>query len=153
MKKSSELRIVRIFKSIFNVRTWSDYDRIKSFTTYLVNGFKKLFIPQKKAAGSGDTFKKAMKDYNLSEDDLIIQQNALWRWSILMVVITLCIFSYSVYSIFNGSIKAFIVSFVVSLISLTLAFRYHFWYYQIKVRKLGCSVREWYRQGLLGEKK
>jgi intracellular multiplication protein IcmV len=52
-----------------------------------------------------------------------------------------------------GSIKAFIVSLVVTLIALILAYRYHFWYFQMKQRKLGCTFSEWYKQGLFGEKK
>ena len=40
-----------------------------------------------------------------------------------------------------------------TLIALVLAFRYHFWYFQMKQHKLGCTFNEWYRQGLLGEKK
>jgi intracellular multiplication protein IcmV len=55
------------------------------------------------------------------------------------------------YQLFYGSYQAAIVSFIILWIALVLAFRYHFWYFQIKNRKLGCTVYEWYR-GLLGDK-
>ncbi|QRN02861.1 type IV secretion protein IcmV [Legionella sp. MW5194] len=151
MKKESPSRIVTVLKNIFNVRKWSDFDRMKSFTLYLGDGFKRLFVPQK-TTGSGESFKMAMAKYNLSEKDLVAQQKALFRLSILMFIAAILVFSYAVYHVIYGSISAVIISLVVMLIALTLAFRYHFWYYQIKVRKLGCTFREWFRQGLMGEK-
>lgn len=150
MKNQSGSRIVNVVKSIFNVRRWSDFDRMKAFTVYLGDGFKKMFVPQRQQGGQ--TFEEAMSKYHLTEADLIQQQKALYRLSILMCAAAFLIFSYAVFNIFYGSIIAMLISLVVTLIALSLAFRYHFWYYQIKVRKLGCSFKEWYRQGFLGDK-
>ncbi|STX40969.1 intracellular multiplication protein IcmV [Legionella donaldsonii] len=151
MKKESKSRFVTIFKRIFNVRWWLDFDRLKSFTMYLANGFKRMFVPQQNA--KGESFENAMARLNLSEKDLIAKQSALHRLSILMCGAALFIFAYAVYHLFYGSYRAVIVSLVIMMIALVLAFRYHFWYFQIKERKLGCSISEWYRQGLMGEKR
>ena len=69
-----------------------------------------------------------------------------------MLLSACLIFVYAGYQFFYGSIKAFIVSLVVMLIALVLAFRYHFWYFQIKQRKLGCTFNEWYRRINRGER-
>ncbi|HHF7366953.1 TPA: type IVB secretion system protein IcmV [Legionella bozemanae] len=149
MKKQS--RIVRLVSRIINVRRWFDWERMKAFTMYLGNGFKRLFVPQKKV--EGESFNEAVQLFNLSDESLLIKQKSLFRLSIIMVLAALLILGYAGYQLFFGSIKAFLVSLIVTLIALVLAFRYHFWYYQIKNRKLGCTFNEWYRQGLLGEKK
>lgn len=150
MKKKKGSRIVRIISNIFNVRRWFDWDRMKFFTTYLVNGIKKFFVPQPQE--KSESFEEAVEKLKLNEMDLVIKQKALYRLSMLMLGIATSIFIYTVYQFIYGSFKATIISFVVVLIALVLAFRYHFWFYQIKNRKLGCSIQEWYRKGLLGEK-
>lgn len=151
MKKNQSSRIVTILSSIFNLRAWIDFDRLKSFTTYLVNGFKKMFVPQK-LTGPGESFEDAMSRLNISEKDLQDKKTALYRLSLLMCVAALFIFAYAIYHLVYGGYRAVIISLVVMLIALVLAFRYHFWYFQIKERRLGCTMQEWYRKGLLGEK-
>ncbi|MBL7480690.1 type IVB secretion system protein IcmV [Legionella bononiensis] len=150
MKKKSGTRIGSIFKRIINIRTWSDWDRMKAFTLYLLNGFKRLFVTQKEV--EVESFDSAVNKLKLSDADLVIKQNALLRLSIVMLAAAFMIFIYTGYQLFYGSFKAAIVSLVVMLIALVLAFRYHFWYFQIKHKKLGCTIKEWYRQGILGEK-
>ncbi|HBD9373371.1 TPA: type IVB secretion system protein IcmV [Legionella pneumophila] len=135
---------------MINVRKWFDWDRMRSLTLYLVNGIKRLFIPQEPT--HVESFDEAARKLKLSEADLVIKQKALLRLSIIMVIAAFMIFIYTGYQFLYGSWKATIISLVVVMIALVLAFRYHFWYYQIKQRKLGCTVKEWYRQGLLGEK-
>ncbi|WP_454785659.1 type IVB secretion system protein IcmV [Legionella sp. WA2024007413] len=148
MKKQS--RIGNLLRRIINVRRWFDWDRMKAFTLYLVNGFKRLFVPQKKV--QGESFDDAVKHLNLTDESILSKQKSLFRLSIIMVFAALLIMGYAVFQLFYGSLKAFLVSIVVTLIALVLAFRYHFWYYQIKNRKLGCTFNEWYRKGLLGER-
>ncbi|CAM4467498.1 MAG: hypothetical protein LEGION0403_FIIPPAGN_00222 [Legionella sp.] len=151
MKKQSESRIVKLISSILNVRAWFDWERVRSFTLYLSNGFKRLFVPQQN--NEVESFEEAATKLNLSDTTLMTKQNALFRLSIVMLIAAGLILGYAGYQLFYGSFKAVIVSLIVTLIALALAFRYHFWYYQIKNRKLGCTFNEWFKQGLLGEKK
>lgn len=155
MKKNSRVRnteskIVRVFTRIFNVRAWFDWDRVKSFTLYLHNGFKRFFVPQQ--ANTSESFDEAVAKLNLTEKDLLLKQKSLFRLSIVMVVVATVVLFYTIYQLLYGSYHAALLSLVIMFIALVLAFRYNFWYFQIKHRKLGCSFKEWYRQGLLGEK-
>lgn len=150
MKKKTGSRIGRVFKNVINIRYWSDWDRVKAFTSYLANGFKRLFVPSQ--ATAAESFDEVIARMNITETDLTLKQKALLRLSIVMVAVAGLVLMYVGYQLFWGSFKAAIVSFVVVLIALVLAFRYHFWYFQIKKRKLGCTYEEWYKQGLLGEK-
>lgn len=136
--------------NIFNFRFWIDYDRIRAFTQYFVNMAKKLFVPGTPLPT--ESFEEALKRQNISEEVLTARKKGLYRLSILMTVISALLFVYSIYHVFMGSIMAVVLSLVVSMLALVLAYRYHFWYFQITKRKLGCTFREWYRQGLLGDK-
>ena len=150
MKKKTGSRTIQLFGRIFNVRSWLDFDRMKSFTGYLGTGFKKMFVPQEPEAK--ESFEEALVRQNINEKDLKSKQSALYRLSLLMCGTAVIIFAYGIYHLFYGGYKATIISLSVALIALALAFRYHFWYFQIRERKLGCTLKEWYRKGLIGGK-
>ena len=150
MKKKSGSRVVRVFTRIINIRTWFDWDRTKAFTIALKNGIKRFFVPEQ--ITTVESFESAKSKMKLNDTDLLIKQNALFRLSMVMLTAAFLLLGYAGYQLFYGSYKGFVVSLVVTLIAVVLAFRYHFWYFQIKHRKLGCTFDEWYRQGLLGEK-
>ena len=149
--KKSRSRIARVLTSLINVRYWIDWDRTKALTLYLVNGFKKFFVPQQTT--DTETFAAAQKRLNLTDNELLARQKGLLRISILMAVFVVLLFIYAIYNFYYLNIKAGIVSLVVMLIAAVLAFRYNFWYFQIKERKLGCSVREWYKKSFTGDKR
>lgn len=144
-------RFGSLFSRIFQFQFWLDVDRIKAFTYYLLGLFKRFFIPQPQKAT--ESFEAAKKRLKLTNAQLADRQKALWRITVLMLVIAGLLFGYGVYQVLFGSIRGIILTGVVILISLTLAFRYHFWFFQIKEKKLGCSWKVWLYEGLLGGKK
>lgn len=158
MKKKSESRIVNVFSRIINVRAWFDWERMKIFSSFVGNALRRLFMGElndaKKEPSPAltESFNAAKNEFHLSDADLLIQEKSLRRLSALMTLLALLIFIYSGYHFIYGTFQAGAISLVIMLIALALAFRYHFWYFQIKTRKLGCSVQEWFRKGLLGEK-
>lgn len=145
-KKKEDLLIVRVFKKIINIRGWFDYDRVKAFTLYIGNSAKKLLVPPNKAPDH--SFDEVMQKLNLTPADLELKKKALWRLSMLMLGCAGLIFAYAIYSVILGHWLAMLVSLVVMAIALVLAFRYHFWYFQICEHKLGCTLKEWYSKGL-----
>lgn len=150
MKKKSGSRIVRVFSRIINIRRWADWDRLKAYTLYLGNAIKRLFVPETPVRT--ESFDVAMKRLKITDADLLIKQKALLRLSVVMLCAASFIFIYAGYHLFYGTFRATLVSLVVMMIALALAFRYHFWFFQIKRRQLGCTFKEWFRQGLMGEK-
>lgn len=150
MKSKSNSRLGHLIKSIFNVRYWFDWDRIKAFTQYLYKGAKTLFILEETT--DTESFEAAKKRLKLTDNDLLIRQKGLLRLVITMLIIAILSFSYTLYLFFDGSLKGGVVGLVLTCVALTLAFRYHFWYFQIKEKKLGCTFHQWFKQGLMGEK-
>ena len=143
-------RVVRVFTSIFNVRLWIDWDRSKAYLLYVFFGIKKYFVPQ--SPSSEESFTEAKNKFELSDEMLIKQQNSLLHLSLLMLGFAFLMLIYTVYQLILGSLFSVIVSVVVMCLALTFAFRYHFWYFQVKERKLGCTLTEWFRRGLMGDK-
>jgi intracellular multiplication protein IcmV len=151
MKSQKKSRTLNVITSVFNVRQWSDYDRMKTFSQYLGQMIRHTLIPNKvEIKKSEEYFLEKVAAMNLTEADLEARKKRFYILSILMCVIALGVFGYSIYHMVHGNLKAVVVSVVVTMIALVLAFRYHYWYFQIKIRKLGCTFGEWFRRGLLG---
>ena len=151
MKKKSRSSASQYFRRKINLRQWSDFDRLKAGSQYLQQSFYKYFVPEKHK--NNETFEAAKKRLKLTEKDLLTRQNGLLRVSRLMFLFACGLFIYALIRAYLGHLSSMFVSLMVSALALTMAFRYHFWYFQIKHRKLGCSLREWFQQGIRGEKK
>ena len=131
------------FKRNFNVSQWSDFQRTKDSTSYLGGVVRRYFVPKK--TRHAENFDETVQRMGLSEDDLTAKAAALFKLSMVMLVIGLCVFAYFVLQLVSGAWRSVLVSGVVMLLPLGLAFRYHFLHFQIKHRKLGCSFSEWAR--------
>jgi len=50
---------------------------------------------------------------------------------------------YAFYHLWMGHYLPILPSIVLSCVCLAQAFRYHFWYVQLKIGKLGCTFDDW----------
>lgn len=150
MKKKSGSASYRVLSRIFAIKEWFDWARLKSFNIAFKTTLLNLLVLKKNT--HSESFNTAVKKLDLTDEDLLLKQKSLLNLSRLMLFVALVILLYTGYQLFYGSYSAAIVSFIIMLLAVTFAFRYHFWYFQIKQKKLGCTFHEWFRQGLLGEK-
>jgi len=151
MKSKSSSKTKGFIKAVFNPRAWVDFDRVRAGQRYILSVCTTYFIPQERAPT--ESFAEAKKKLHLTDQDLISRKKALFRLSIMMLFISSLLFAYTLYNLFSLEFLAAGLSVVVLSIALVLAFRYHFWYFQIKQEKLGCTFKEWFNQGLMGKKK
>lgn len=129
------------------VKKWSDYDRV----TESVSGWKavlaKLLVPR--TPQRYESFEQAVKRLKLKPADIQKRMRTLKRLTLLMLVIGLAILGYTFYNLIYTHWIASILSFILFILTLVLAFRYHFWYCQMQHRILGMSFWQWFRIGLL----
>ena len=104
---------------------------------------KKILVPTQKPEKT-ESFEQALARLNLTQADLKEKQKNFLRLAFTFAAVAGVILTYAVYLLFFGSFNAFMLAFIVSLIALSFAFRFHFWWFQVKKRKLGCSIKEWY---------
>jgi intracellular multiplication protein IcmV len=150
-KKTQKTKVAKMVTRVINVRKWADLDRIKSGGMFLVNGVKRVFIANSK--GSKESFEEASSRLKLTDAELNKQANALLYLSIGMLCLAIALIVYAIYQFIVGHWHAGILVLSLSFIATAFSFRYHFWRYQIKSRKLGCTLSEWFHLGLLGTKK
>jgi intracellular multiplication protein IcmV len=130
------------YKPAVNVKAWMGWDIIKSSSIYVYNLGKSLVVPQK--AESSESFEEALARLNLTEADLKTRQQEFMQLFVIYAAIGVAIILYCLYLFYTLSFMGGLLSLVVASLSFALAFRYHFWVFQIKQRKLGCSVQEWW---------
>jgi intracellular multiplication protein IcmV len=150
MKKRSKSRIASLFQRIFNIRWWIDFDRAKGAIGYISQSVKGIFVLQK--PNKPTSFSEAVASLHIKEEELQARARGLYRLSILMLIIALCLLGYTGYLVLYSTLHSAIVCIGLMGLALIFAFRYHFWYFQIHQRRLGCSIKEWYRIGIWGGK-
>jgi intracellular multiplication protein IcmV len=153
MQKRQRRSFFEVLGDVFNFRMWLGADALRSFWQFIVTAVQRMFVPSSHSASDQDeTFEQAQARLGLSDEVLISRQIALFRLSLLLFVLGIILFSYAFFQLFYGSLHGFLLTLSVAGLALVISFRYHFWAFQIKRKKLGCSLREWYRYGLRGEK-
>ena len=112
-------------------------------TAQLARDMAKDAFTQDEAARK-ETFAEAARRFKLSGTDVDQRHRRFLQMAGLFLLASLLCFAYSIYLAFQGGIMAFILGFAVSCLGLAYAFRYHFWAFQLKNKKLGCTLQEWW---------
>lgn len=139
MKKPGLIR--RMFKSVLDIRAWTDIDQHKNVFTYYLR--QALRLPSVPKINRKETFEEALERLHLREAEIKRQSTQALHLSIIFFVLALMLFGYGIFLAWQKHTFGFIVTFLLTLVLLTKAFYFNFWHFQIKHRKLGCSIAEW----------
>lgn len=127
----------------FKVGSWMGYSQIKGSAQQLTQITKAVFSPEQ--AERTETFEQAQERLLLSENELNERRKEFTRLMIIYLLFAIAVFSYSVWIVYAyKNFMGFCMGFGITVYALTYAFRYHFWIYQIKHKKLGCTLRDWF---------
>jgi len=130
-----------IFKTFLNFPAWFGAKQFKNNTSTLFQSVKGNFVVKKTARR--ESFAEAIERLHLTEEDLQQRSKGLLVEVTVYLLLTIAITCYVIYLITMGYILAAGLGFLVIILTLTKAFIAHFQYFQIKNRKLGCSLKEW----------
>lgn len=138
------------WKTFLNPASWIDAQTLKEQNVTILSVLKSLFsqpVPERT-----ETFEQACKRMGLSEADLQASASSYRSYALLFFVLGLTIFLYSFYLLFTLELIGFILGIAVSGLFFAFAFKYDFWVFQIRQRRLGATFAEW-KQSILGDKK
>jgi intracellular multiplication protein IcmV len=130
-----------VLKSIVDVKSWLGYDFLKYSSVSLFGSIRESFSPRKPTLY--ETFDEAIARLNLSEEDITTIKARLLRNALIYLCCATLLFSYMLYLFWNGLLLAGFISFFVVLLFCVKALEAHFHSFQMKQRKLGCSLKEW----------
>lgn len=132
-------------KTFFNPRGWFGYDLLKSHTQVIWGVLKNLFSPAS-APRRVETFTQAMERLRLAEADIQQVAKNYFLYSLVFAAFGAIACGFSFYLlIHHGTAAGWILGLASSALCFVYSFRYHFWVFQIKQRKLGCTFKEWWR--------
>lgn len=134
-KLSTKIVDVRVDK-------WLSVDYLKETTNHFKVILIDIFVPKKPKFS--ESFEEALQRLELSEKDLQQRKEEFTRLFLFFTILSLSVISYGIYLAYKGSFGASLIAFCLSLYALTQAFRFHFWLFQLKNRKLGCTIKEWF---------
>ncbi len=129
-------------RSFFNFKRLMGTDVITSFGKEAKDSAKKVFTPDD--TERKETFEEAVERLGMTEKDISDRKRNMLQTALVFAGISLLIFCYTVYLLLNGHVGAGFLGLCVMLMALMMGFRYHFWYFQMKKRKLGCTIKEWF---------
>lgn len=134
--------IKKILKPAVDVPRWIGYQQLTQISRSLLTLGKSFFIPAQ--AQRQESFSEAMSRLQLTESDLVQQHKTFTRLLIVWLFVFIFGFIYAAYTVLQQAWLGAIPTLALSAAALAQAFRYHFWLFQLKQRKLGCSVNEWF---------
>lgn len=144
MKKQGIVK--RAVKKVADIPTFMDTDSIRYTWNSIRRSAAHLCTPRR--ASIEESFEEALVRLNLTEDDVQSRIKEFSRLAMIFMIMAVLSFIYSTYNAAMGSISGFLLGFIVTLIVLCRVFYFHFWLFQLKQRKLGCSVKEWLNSNL-----
>ena len=131
-----------IFKTVADVPAWMSLNQIKQQTKSLSQWLKPIFTPRK-ITHTAD-FEQMIKRFNLSEKDLKDIMHRFIQYCIFYIIIGILCIAYALYLFLQTHLIAGFITVLVSILVFLKAFSAHFWYFEIKHRKLGCTIQEWF---------
>lgn len=143
--------VKRVVKPLVDFPRWMDSENLANTTRSVWNSLKTIFVVAKPQ--QQESFEAAILRLGLTENDLLQRKKEFTRLVFIFILIAIPVFIYGGYLLKVGSPHGALLTFVLGLLSLAQAFRYNFWIFQIKQRRLGCSFFEWFKIGLLGFKR
>ncbi len=133
----------RIPGKLIDVRVdkWMSWDYLNETAERFKYLLVDIVVPKK--AKTSETFEEALDRLELTETDLENRKVEFTRLLYFFIGLAVSIILYGLFVAFRGSLTAALIAFCLSIYCLTQAFRFHFWLFQLKHRKLGCTFKEW----------
>ena len=134
----------KIGSFIVDVRVdrWIGFEFLKNTAHQLYCSTKALTTPDQ--ATRTETFEEAIIRLNLTEKVLQSRKKSFTQLFYTYLSVSMIVFIYSVYITTLDNFLGFLIGISLTIFGLSQAFKYHFWLFQIRHRKLGCTIKEWF---------
>jgi len=141
--KKTVYGIGRVLKPLVNFPAWMGLSRLKENNQKLGRLAKIVLMPQAIEIHR-ETFEDAVVRLELTEPAIQARQRYFKRLAMIYALIAALLLVYAFYLLIaNQTVLGFVMTLVAVWVTLALAFKQHFWYTQMKVRRLGLSFTEW----------
>jgi intracellular multiplication protein IcmV len=137
-------RVRNFLGSLYNVKAWFGYKHVASGAAIVSSTAKIVMNTKKSTVLPSEEFDEAMERLQFSESDIAAAQTGYLRNFVIFFMMGLLFALYSMYRFHHAQWLSGFVSLLLTALVFIFSLSAHFWYFQIKNRKLGCSLKEWY---------
>ena len=151
-KKKKKGVVRRFFGFMFYTKQFGAFNR--TFGTpfeRLSSSVQKMMQIDSLRDQSEESFDYAIKRLGLTEDELQKRQKGFLINSILLFLLGVFFGVMGIYLTLNHLLAAGLVTQLFTFISFCFALYMHFWFFQLKNRKLGCSFKEWWENKIINK--
>lgn len=140
-------------KTFLNPTGWIGYNSLKVHSRNLYDVLRSLFSPAPAPSPiETETFEAAIKRMGLTEQTLQETAQTYYWYAIFFATLGVLLVLFAFYLLFQYvTFSGWLLALASSALFFSQAFRFHFWYFQIQRRKLGCTFAEW-REAFFGKK-
>jgi len=128
--------------NIFRFKDWVDLERTKSNTKYVESLFYFLLHPSELNKRKEQSYDKILLTHQLKETDIQKNKSIFLNLVILFIVITLAIWVYLISELIHGHYLASVTIFCVSLVPMSVVFRFYYYYAVLKHKKLNLPINQ-----------
>lgn len=140
---SSKYGVKDFLKSFINVPAWMGAKHLRRGADDIVVMSRDLFTIKQRPVRE-ETFEQAALRFNLSETDILKRQQAFGRLAAIYLCAVFCLGVYLVYLWHRHAWSSVIMTFMLMLVVSSFAFKEHFWYVQMRHRRLGLTMKDWF---------
>lgn len=137
-------RIRGFLGSLYDVKAWLGYKHVATGASIINTTAQTVINTKNSTKLPPEEFQEAVERLELSEAELQAMQTGYLRNFIIFFIIGLLFAGYSLYRFNNAQWLAGVISLFLTALTFIFSMSAHFWYFQVKNRKLGCSLKEWY---------
>ena len=135
--------IGKAMKPLVNFPRWMGLDEIKSTGKNIGDLAKDVFTI--KEAEHDDTFERAAARLDLKDEEIQKRAKSFLQLATIYVLFGVALFAYAIYlGFWKFYILPTFMTFMLSALSFAFAYREHFWYFQMKTKKLGQTYKDWF---------
>lgn len=127
-----------------NVKSWSAWDAVRDNAKTVYGFVKDLKPADQSVAPIKITFEEAVRQYGLSEDDIRSRTKTHFVVAVFCLLLGFVAMGWMVFLLTKFMFLSAIVAFSLGALMFAYAFREHFFYFQMKQRRLNCTVKEWF---------
>ncbi len=130
-------------KTVANVPGWFSYRYMRWNTKGMVNYVRPFYTRPSLEGKRRSTFEEVVNQYQLTDEDLATRLMSLKWQTLLFASLMILSIIYTLYLFSGVHILAGIISLTITGLLFIKVCTCRFWMFQIRQRKLGCSIQEW----------
>lgn len=137
-------RVSKIFIPFHNYKKLVGLEQLKESYQNASSSAAEIFKSKKSAAiPLKETFEEAVQRLNLTPEMLENRKQSFFKMALFYLTIASILGIYLITLLMSKSFLASLITFVLVIVALALFYREHFWYTQMKQKRLGLNFKDW----------